>query len=83
MSTSPLNTLIVTFRVQEGHDEDSRWRASRVRASLKLMMKIHEAVELSTGRYVVKTAMTAERLFNSLQVLIDKSQDHLEVTWMN
>jgi len=83
MSTPPLNTLIVTFYAHEEDDEDSRWRAAGVRASLKLMMKIHKAVELSTGRYVVKTTMTAEGLFNSLKVLIDKSQDTLEVTWMN
>jgi hypothetical protein len=83
MSTPPLNTLIVTFSVHEGDNEDSRWRAAGVRSSLKLMMRIHEAVELSTGRYVVKTTMTAEGLFDSLQILIDKSQDNLEVIWMN
>ncbi len=83
MSTPPLNTLIVIFHAHEEDDEESRWRAAGVRSSLKVMMKIHEAVELSTGRYAVKTTMTAERLFNSLQVLIDKSQDKLEVTWMN
>lgn len=83
MGDPPLNTLIVAFSVHEGDDEDARWRASEVRSGLKVMMKIHEAVELSTGRYAVKTTMTAEELFNSLRVLIDKSQDHLEVTWMN
>ena len=83
MSDSPTNVLIVAFYVHEENDEESRWRASGVRASLKVMMKIHEAVELSTGRYVVKTTMTAEGLFKSLHNLIDDAQDRLEVTWMN
>lgn len=88
MSDQPENTLIVTWYVhEEEEDEESQWRAAGVRSGLKVMMRIHEAVKIldvqerSTDRYILKTSMTPEELFRSLRVLIDETQDRLEITW--